>query len=117
MVSLTVGGTTVTIAETQPVVKLKTIRYATRFIPDGSKLYVKKLGGEGLRISLRGLLQGASYLTDRDQLQTWHAGETTVTYTDDVETGGVSTRITELSWELVPGWVQMLRVSLTLVEV
>ncbi|MEM2906048.1 MAG: hypothetical protein QW587_10020 [Candidatus Bathyarchaeia archaeon] len=117
MVSLTVEGTTVTVAETQPVVKSKAVRYAQRFIPDGSKLYVKKLGVEGLRIQVRGLLQGSGYLADKAQLQTWHASEATVTYTDDVETTGVTCRITELSWELVPGWEGLIRVALTLVEV
>jgi len=116
MVQLTDGVNTVTVAETQPVVKTKAVRYAQRFIPDGSKLYVKKLGGEGLRIQLRGLLQGSSYLPDRDQLQTWHGNATSLTYTDDVETTGVTVKIVEYGWELVPGWVQMLRVNLALVE-
>ena len=68
-------------------------------------------------MTVRGHLQGANYLTDKGQLQTWHDGLTTVTYTDDIETGGVTVKIIEFSYNLVPGWTQRLTVDLTLVEV
>jgi hypothetical protein len=116
MVSLSDGINTVTIIPTKPIAKAKVQRYVQRFIPGGSKLYTKPIGSEGLRIQIEGLLLGSGYLTNKERLQGWHDEGTSLIYTDEVETSGVSVRLVGFSYELVPGLSQILRVALTLVE-
>jgi len=65
---------------------------------------------------VRGHLQGSGYLDDKNQLQTWHDQLTNVTYTDDIETTGVTVKIVEFSYDLVPGWTERIIVDLTLIE-
>ena len=115
MITLTVGSTSVSIQETGPIRKSKTSRYLTEFIPDASKLYIRNLGGEGMKIELEGILTGANYLTDKNQLQAWHVSATQVSYSDELETAPAMI-VTSLRYDLVPGWVQRLRVALTLHE-
>ena len=72
------------------------------------------LGSEGTKIELEGILTGVNYLTEKDQLQAWHLNMTKVNYSDTLET--LDAIVADFRYDLLPGWVQRLRVGLTLHE-
>jgi hypothetical protein len=115
---LTSGSTVVTVVESEPIVKSRITRYVRKFVPDGTKLYVKKVGTEGYNISVRGYLTGSNFIDNKNQLLEWHNNDSTLAYVDGLESGSLNVKIVDpFKWELTPGWENLMSVELVLVEV
>jgi len=85
MIELSDGSTLVEVNETGPVAKSRLYRYVRKFLPSGYRYALRQMGCEGVEVKLKGLLDGSSWLTDKDKLQAWHGGNTLLDYWDGVE--------------------------------